>query len=811
MIIIQHKLHMDVTKMADEDASYVSSDMLMPMMGVIEYHVENMLSRLNHEPLKDVLEDVLVLCSTDELREARDKLFVEAKKKVHADIKRAPSGSNCFDSVLDNVSEKICDPWGMVNRRSKKRLAEDVCKLYLFNCGNDYKFPSSLLKRGVIKMADNQRDIRVALRSVAKDHMSDNLERSSDGHPEHEDITEIGEKSDSIGKCDKKDDESGGVGQLHDGHYRAPDIEAGDHEPCGTPVVNRDELGAMNKDNRVDELADNPTNGMASLVVVQTLHKASRERLVTADIPDQSTEQTVPTGASCETETVYKSTSVQCAIVRVAALVLFPPETKVKLVFEPEDSDMASMHDASWDDLIEPEQVPAPVQHNEPGSDDEAARDDLDDVEHLLVERAEFDTHVEYTERTMNEVEQKFNALDSWNAQFEHRIDIVDTVLHEKMRLLKIRQSEADNEINQVRRLLNDFIKGMDKLDAQLPNRGGDARQAPNESPRKQSAKMEQAAASKDHNNVGPKPARPLPQRQQKERKRLPKQATPLPANDATNVRRPLPRPKLRPGVIERTPCPTSTGGKSASAGGMGCVEEPETTMEVKGNQQTTSQRHNGTARPTSRDNQRSANETSEGNNKDTAVEAIAHGGARPKTAPKGKNFRSSQSDKATIDVDAVMTSPESVPDSEYQAESYASKASKFSWDIATNKKRKRERSGYTPQKPVRRIKGFSNKTNKEFSVQGLSNDGFESLKEIEDSVTAYCQESGVNLIFVRVFPRKHELMTVGCKIAVSEEDATRVARYEFWPDDVHAHVWHPGNKNRRDDDKAGEFGPDRA
>ena len=125
--------------------------------------------------------------------------------------------------------------------------------------------------------------------------------------------------------------------------------------------------------------------------------------------------------------------------------------------------------------------------------------------------------------------------------------------------------------------------------------------------------------------------------------------------------------------------------------------------------------------------------------------------------------------------------------------------------NMTNNNKRKRERTGPDAPRSVRPIKGFSNKTTRELSVQGLSNDGFESLDEIEDSVRAYCQERKIE----RVFRKKHEFKTVGCKIAVRENDANTVMSGDFWPEDMYARKWHPGNKNRQDGENGDSQSPD--
>ena len=127
--------------------------------------------------------------------------------------------------------------------------------------------------------------------------------------------------------------------------------------------------------------------------------------------------------------------------------------------------------------------------------------------------------------------------------------------------------------------------------------------------------------------------------------------------------------------------------------------------------------------------------------------------------------------------------------------ESYADAASKYPWQTPDKRKRKRDPSGTTQvKKPV--LKGVSNKGNRELSVLGLSNDGFKDLIDIEEAVRAYCQERDVELVFIKVFRKKHELNTVGCKIAVKAPDAYKVTGYDFWPEDVYARKWHRGNKN---------------
>ena len=176
--------------------------------------------------------------------------------------------------------------------------------------------------------------------------------------------------------------------------------------------------------------------------------------------------------------------------------------------------------------------------------------------------------------------------------------------------------------------------------------------------------------------------------------------------------------------------------------------------------------------------------------------------GARPKTAYRGNAYGSYEAGSSRNEGRSDDNAEQVDDDSEYPEVLYSKVVTRSGWKTPTyEKKRKRENSGPFGAKPVRPIKGFSNRTTRELSVQGLSNDGFGTLEEIEESISAYFQERKVELVFVRVFHRKHEFKTVGCKIAVNEADADAVMDHDFWPDDVFARKWHPGNRNRKDDD----------
>ena len=58
-------------------------------------------------------------------------------------------GDTSVSSTHENpmAARHICDPWDLINRRSKDRLIEDLCKLYQFSTGVRKKFPDKILRR----------------------------------------------------------------------------------------------------------------------------------------------------------------------------------------------------------------------------------------------------------------------------------------------------------------------------------------------------------------------------------------------------------------------------------------------------------------------------------------------------------------------------------------------------------------------------------------------------------------------------------------------------------------------------------------
>ena len=766
--------------MAMVDVPVSSSDKVTEKYGVIDYHIENVLARLNDEPLKDVMEDVLVLCSTDELRDTRDKLFAVAKKKVSDDVDRGPTDNDAVSGK--KRSTMICDPWGLTPRRSKKRLDEDVCRLYLFTIGKEFKFPCSLLKRGTYKPAETQRDIRIALRSTPRGHTNTSA-------------VEVPRETVCMARANVRELED-----TPDPITGATPVTMGDRRPS-------DVMPSSGCVNTGDQSDISRTNSMDSLLPLEYLESDTGDETIdmqsepeTESEPEcEADEQTPPQSAvdvSSDKYCTLNSTfvtdtrktrtrdfAVQCTLVGAIPLVLFTPRKT-----------MAGRQDESWEDYIEPEQENGADPPAADADDRDDASDRGDEIERILVEREEFDAHTEYAERMVAEHEASINTLDAWNANFEHRIDVMDAVLHEKMRLMKVRQEETDNELFNMKRQLDDHVKRCDDVTTYAKKVSGTALNPITVDIRA---------------NAGSNQQVPLPQRPPRVNNRRSGSARAGSGNEKASVSggKPLVRPRPIPGPPNTQPKKDSGSGHSVSWNDT----DPE--QQRSGAAINRKNADNNLRRPGPGNNMKrqgpSGSKANQGKGATSSVPGAvgppAQTGARPKTAMKGNESRSYGRVSEGRDTGNRQTHTNDA-DSEYDDDSTYKVVTRNGW---SSKKRKREYSGPNTQKPARPIKGFSNKQTKELSVQGLSNDGFDSLEEIEESVTAYCHERGVELIFIRVFPRKHEFKTVGCKIAVKDEDVNTVTNRTFWPDDVNARKWHPGNKNWRDDDKGDAQSPD--
>ena len=791
--------------MAGVDAMRFSSDKIRPYDNVLDHHMESILSRLKDEPMKDVIEDVLVLCSTDELRDAREKLFVLAKEKVSSDLDRGPSDGDLHDKVFGT---RIYDPWGMVTRRSKNRLDEDVCRLYLFVIGKDYKFPSKILKRGVFKNTEAQRDIRIALGSVPKGPDKTGLSETASGctgdaaeNPQGAGEPKCQIKSKAAtdliltSECrelqltndisdityDVSERTGGNPQRMNESNSSTPSEKSIDVVPI--PEYKEQQPTNVLKDSAPD--CSERTLGIAC--------KEDNPRMLT----EQAGKVKLPTPEIIVTyeHTRLRDLGVQCCL--IPAPPLLPLSVYLSNLATISSTIMANDHDESWDDIIQAEQVNSDPVPTTGADDDGGSSESTDSIEHVLVERAEFDAHVEYVERTLTEYESKFGVLDSWNAQAEHRIDIVDTVLHEKLRLLRIRQQESDCELHNVKRQLNQFMDASKRSDnrshGQLnQTKGRPQGSGPPVNPPRSGNQADAAQA----------PSNALPRRSSRGRRRQTKTVTPYAGSIANemNEKDSQTRPALTPGVVVITPAPTAKNGPSMTRSGTTDTASGDKAMNTPKPASTTS-----SEKP--RPGPQESGSGMFGGMQAAVVNSDpgAHGGARPKTLMKGNTFRYYHSEAEVNDNVAGRTGDESDVRGEQDSETYSKVVTRNGWK---GNKRKREVSGQPPAKQVRPIKGFSSKATRELSVQGLSNDGFDTLEDIEDSVNAYCSEHNVDLVFVRVFRRKHEFKTVGCKIAVKDSDAQRVMSRDFWPDDVYARKWHPGNKKQQIDGRADDQPP---
>ena len=732
-----------------------SSSKFRQCYGIIDDHIENVLSRLHDEPIKDVSEDMMVLCSTEELRETRDKLFGMAKKKVHGD----DVGGDISTPIMPGM-KSITDPWGLVSRRSKKRLDEDVCKLYLFVVRDGYKFPYKILKRGTLKENGNQMGIREALRSAPGELKVHKALIAPSRHSR--DAVDNSE-------CDK-----------HNGDMPAADTpppsenvaEDAPHEHGRMDTSASSSIIETLGDVQAAEYDDEPTD-VSSL--------SDQSDLSSDESEDTDSESTIePPADECEGATSrpvivvpavvvtppLSDIGVQCDLLDAPALRLIPkkdsPGQKLRHIVE----EMARNHEESWDDLIEAEQI---VNQHDSEEEMEPAPNPPIAIQDP-VGRDEFEGHVEFQDRALSEHEGRINALEMATNQFDHRVDVVDAVLSEKMRLLRIRQEDADGEMLKVRHFITTFLD-----QASMHNK---QRALRNASVAGQATSTPAATGEDNHapNNCQYDLPAPLQQRESSTARNNARQRS----NNQQSAP-PRDQPKLTPGVIYSTPKPTSSEAAAKPPQAKKGESYGPKPRGRKGKMTESDQMIIDLAiePPASR--------SSAVGDPDAPVDRERRDngatGARPKSSNQGKVDFTSNNDVAK----QTGESESSV--------SYADAAGKYPWQTPDKRKRKRDTSGPTQaKKPV--LKGVSNKGNRELSVLGLSNDGFKDLIDIEEAVRAYCHERDVDLVFIKVFRKKHELNTVGCKIAVRAPDAPKVTGYDFWPEDVYARKWHRGNKS---------------
>ena len=105
--------------------------------------IKRFLWNLEQDKFQDVVEEIAAEFEMEELQRAKAKLRGEL------DGLDTLIGDTSVSSTHENlsVSRHICDPLDLINRRSKERLIEDLCKLYQFSTGDRKKFPDKILRR----------------------------------------------------------------------------------------------------------------------------------------------------------------------------------------------------------------------------------------------------------------------------------------------------------------------------------------------------------------------------------------------------------------------------------------------------------------------------------------------------------------------------------------------------------------------------------------------------------------------------------------------------------------------------------------
>ena len=639
----------------------LSSAIYGKSLGVIDFHIENILVRLHDEPIKDVMEDVMVLCSTDELNDARNKLFESAKRKVHGGHESGEGPSH--KPADDQDMKSITDPWGLVARRSKRRLDEDVCKLYLFVTCDGYKFPYKILKRGTMKGPSDQRDIRTVLRSVPKIDTKDmtNAEKAlyllkeppldemrvsesdNDKFIEDEELSDItddmSEGSEELGESltlrgpptrEYNDSEKdvitannsevaaatsphGGEPQQApaDGPVQATEryqqVEVPTHNVSTAPTrVYFEGQGAYRNQDKIESLNDNDV-GTSEHTRVDIEASPTQSPLTRETVTHENSDTKVAHNAGTQCSLIY---SIPLQVVR---------RSHVRIVYDLDI--MGDENDESWDDIIEAEQVV--IDDNDVDPSQALQRDELQDP----VGRDEFEGHIEFMDRALSNHEDRMNAVESRSLQFEHRVDLVDSVLHEKMRLMRIRQEENDSEILRLRQSVSNILENTNSGHPIAPK----ARQVGNPPVSAQQP--------------------PLPQRNKNNGRG---KARPHGGNTARTVQSvQQSRPKLTPGVVNSTPNPHNStnplvhqDASGAIGYGHGKSTRPVSDQPGRSNAKQTTQQ------PRPSDNKRDKGNSTAPPPTDMQLDNnmqlnVNNQGARPKTSYRGNVVMASNVDNA--------------------------------------------------------------------------------------------------------------------------------------------------------------------
>ena len=97
--------------MADRDVHENGSDEMHAYNGSIDVRIERALWQLIDEPKKDVSSELVSEFDHEELRNARNQLFGEAKAKAQR------NGASGNDALADESTATLADPWRLIERR----------------------------------------------------------------------------------------------------------------------------------------------------------------------------------------------------------------------------------------------------------------------------------------------------------------------------------------------------------------------------------------------------------------------------------------------------------------------------------------------------------------------------------------------------------------------------------------------------------------------------------------------------------------------------------------------------------------------
>ena len=157
----------------DEDVCEKGSDGSEEYDEVCDPEIERYLWNLEQDRFQDVVEEIVANFDMEELQKARRVMFKRAKAKLHEDLGNLEAqvdgaGATSTQDKSLNVRH-IADPWDLINRRSKERLVEDLCKLSQFSTGWRKNFPDKILRRSAFTPVREWRILQTSLLTAVEE------------------------------------------------------------------------------------------------------------------------------------------------------------------------------------------------------------------------------------------------------------------------------------------------------------------------------------------------------------------------------------------------------------------------------------------------------------------------------------------------------------------------------------------------------------------------------------------------------------------------------------------------------------------